>query len=110
MDGKFIFVNCTLWRGAFSAERVFELQQADGAEYVGIAPLHYCVAADNEHVLTREEPPIGQSMRGKLAARLIEREDDKVRISVPDGECVSVSVELVSRRSPPRQPHVFVRS
>ncbi len=104
MPDRFIYVTCNVSRGAFSSERVFTIEQSDGAKYVGIAPLHYYRKNDGKSFFTKSEPLLGESVSGKIAARKVDVKGNDVRILVPDGESVYVSGGMITVRDPGNVP------
>ena len=98
METNTVFVNCKLWLGAFSGERVFTITQVDGAEYSGIAPLAYCCHRDG-HVLGALEPAPNASIDGKIAARTIRNGGRAAEVLIPDDEAIHVPNELLSARA-----------
>jgi hypothetical protein len=104
--GKFVFVKCTVYRGAFSDERVFEVPEAeidDQTGYTGVAPLHYFQKQD-ANPFSASEPAPGQNLPGMLAARMISNGGDKARVAIPDGEGITVPLALLAKRT--HAPHV----
>jgi hypothetical protein len=92
-----VFLNCKISLGAFSGERVFEVQQVSGEMYIGLSPLHYCFHLDG-NMLGHSEPAQGITMPGKLAARKISVETKAARVAIPDGRAISVPLNLISER------------
>lgn len=92
-----VFLNCRISLGAFSGERVFEVQQVSGEMYIGLSPLHYCFHPDGNR-LQPSEPMQGSPMDGKLAARRISVETEAARVAIPDGRAISVPLDLISNR------------
>jgi hypothetical protein len=85
----------TIWQGAFSGERVFEIALADGKPYRGVVPVHYCWD-DAGKPLGRDEPR--SKIRGWIACRVLGRIDDVPVVSIPDGEVVPVAEETIIER------------
>ena len=85
----------TIWRGAFSGERVFEIALADGRTYRGVAPVHYCWD-DEGRPLGPNEP--AEKIRGGIACRVLGRIDNAPVVSIPDGEVVPVAEETIINR------------
>jgi hypothetical protein len=87
---QFVAVRCKLSRGLFSSERAFELTLADGEQYSGPAPLHFCWTQDGRP-LGKGEAVEGE-IDGWVAARRLGRAlpGDQVAVEVPDGAAVAV--------------------
>ena len=102
---RFVFVRCQVFRGAFSAERVFGVPEANG--YTGIAPVHYVRKIDDGLFLP-SEPAENEAIPGKLFARMIKNGGDSAQVAIPDGEAITVPLALISRRA--ADQHVSVRS
>ena len=91
-------LRCQLFPGGFSGERVIEVQLASRKTYRGLAPLHYCWT-DHGHPLKPDEPAPGSSLHGIVAARLLSRQSDGLAtVTVPDGEILVVSDDVIVDR------------
>jgi hypothetical protein len=95
--GQTVLVSCSIEKGAFSGERVFHLTLADGSEYFGVAPAHYCFK-DPETAVSRDEPAEGASIPGFVEAILISNGGDKAMVELPDGEAVQVEASQIPFR------------
>ena len=69
--GQTILLPCQLSRSAFSGERVFFVTQADGKEYVGVAPVDYCFRSDKAPI-GPDDPPGKNRVDGFVEGRVIE--------------------------------------
>jgi hypothetical protein len=94
-----VTVACEIARSAFSDERIFTIALEEGSEHVGAASRRYCYGP--QHLpIGPDEPGPGQSMKGRVAARVLgERGDGKVLLSLPDGSVL----HLHSRQVRPAQ-------
>lgn len=99
MDSKFVYLECRISAGMFSGECVFDVELSSGEHYVGIAPRHYC-RKPNGHPLPVGTPRQKQSIKGKIAARLIRNGGDVAYVAIPDGEAVEVPAGIISPREP----------
>ncbi len=99
-----VFLNCQISQGAFSGERVFEVNQLDGVKYIGLSPRHYCYHRVGD-VLKATEPQPGVSIDGRIAARRIGIMKEGARVAIPDGRAISVPAELITDRTL-GEPHV----
>jgi hypothetical protein len=105
---RLVAVECRLGPGMFSTERVFKICLANGEDYYGVAPSHYCWNAQGG--LVAEGEP-AEEAGGKLAARIVEADDvpeDQVALAIPDGEVVAVRGHQVGPRPTEIRPHVPV--
>jgi hypothetical protein len=90
MTDTLVLLECTLSRGAFSEDRVFELVLGNGKRYVGVAPRHYCYSRKGQ-LLRPEDPPPDATVPGKTTAQVIRQGDNAILVSLPDGAVVSVA-------------------
>jgi hypothetical protein len=80
----------------FSGERLFTVKLANGADYHGIAPRHFCWNERGE-IVGEYEPT--RENEGKIAARVVdELEDGQVAVEVPNGEVIAVDRSDVVKR------------
>lgn len=106
---KPIALRCKISRGGFSGECMFRLTLPDGHVYTSAAPRHYCYTSSGR-TLRPDQPPPGQTIEGKVAARLLRYEgDDQALVSVPDGEVLVVPVDQISERPQGVPPDVPVQ-
>lgn len=90
-----IALACRISRGGFSDERVFEIDTPDGV-FSGVVSRRYCWGP-NDQLLEEGEPPLGETISGKIAAKVIEF-DEATRtllVSVPDGQVITVGASAV---------------
>src|SRR5947208_863600 len=86
---KTIAIRCKLMPGMFNSERVFEIKMANGENYRGVPPAHFCWD-ENDRLIGEESEPIEES--GKIAARIIEQLDEgPLAVEVPDGEVIAIN-------------------
>lgn len=93
---RLLVVNCTLSRGGFSDERVFELTLADGSQHIGAAPRHYCYTQSLQQ-LGDKDPISEHTITGKLIAKFIEQNNGATVVAVPDGSVVAVPTNAVQQ-------------
>jgi len=97
VTGKFALVNCTISRGGFSGERVFRVPPGDPKGFSGVAPLHFCFNQKGQQ-LQADDPPTGETMEGKILARVLRKDEKVFVLSLPDGAILSVPAKHVSER------------
>ena len=92
-------IPCTISRGGFSEERVFTFE-LNGEQYKGIASRRHMWTAEGKP-LESGEPPVGQEITGLVAARVLEVDTAQTaKVSIPDGEVVTLPLtQLVDRPS-----------
>ena len=95
--GNIVLVACVIESGAFSGERVFRLKLADGTDYSGVTPAHYCHDKERR-VLARDQPQKGQWIEGYIMAFLIANGGDQATVELPNGEAVEVPASQVPFR------------
>jgi hypothetical protein len=93
-SNRFKALRCTISRGGFSDERVFTLPSG----YSGVASLSY-VWHEDGRPLEEGEPPLGQTIDGQVAVRVIEiAENGGALVVLPDGQSAEVTLdELIDR-------------
>jgi hypothetical protein len=91
-------IRCTISRGGFSDERVFKFAH-NGQEYKGIASRLHMWKSDLTPV-EEGEPPLGQTIDGFVAARIIEvvAGGSTVMVSIPDGEVITIPIASLEDR------------
>ena len=82
MTDTLVLLDCTLSRGAFSEDHVFELALGNGERYVGVAPRHYSNSR-NGQLLRPEDPPPDATVPGKITARVIRQGDNAILVPSP---------------------------
>jgi hypothetical protein len=86
MAAAFGHIDCKLYPSAFSGELVFQVDTTTGESYEGIAPKHYA----NSSV-----QPTQNGVDGRVKVRVLSNGGDKARVSVPDGQILTVSADKV---------------
>jgi hypothetical protein len=95
-DRRLVALPCKLAPSAFSGERVFEVELANGESYRSLAPRPFCWN-DQGQLVADKEPAV--EAPGMVAARIVDRTDDgQVLVEVPDGEVIAVDEKIVKRR------------
>jgi hypothetical protein len=95
-DRQFVALTCKVSPGAFSGERIFQVNLANGQPYRSLAPRQFCWNTDNR--LVAENEPQNE-IDGMIAARVIDSiENDQMIVEVPDGEIIAVDKNLVKTR------------
>jgi hypothetical protein len=103
-------LRCKISRGAFSSQRVFKLQLANGDEYVGIGPSHYFYN-DKLQRLPKNEPAEEVSIDGFVAARILSEDDQpKVLINIPSGDFITILQSELENLPAEQFSHVPVES
>jgi hypothetical protein len=99
-----IALPCQIYAGGFSGERIARIVLADGSTQEVLAPRHYCWNKAGEP-LVLEEPRLGESLEGMVAARRIQTlPNGSVIVTTPDGEVFAVSAQIVRPR--PRKSEI----
>lgn len=83
-------IQCIITRGGFDSERVFEIK----GHVKGAAPLDYFFDL-TKMPLGGNNPPLGESLSGFVAARLVEAHGSLAIISLPSGDVIEVDRELL---------------
>jgi len=92
-----VFLHCQISQGAFSGERVFEVDLVSNEPYIGLSPLRYCYHPCGQ-MFNPSEPGHGARVQGLLAARRIGVENDTARVAIPDGRAIFVPSRVVTDR------------
>lgn len=100
-----IYVECLIRTSAFEEERLFYIDQVEGARYVGFAPAHYCFTRERKP-FERGEPK--NEAPGLVSARLVENGGDTAWVYLPSGETILVRANTVSKRAVSERAHVSV--
>ena len=79
-------MKCKLYPSAFSGEIVFQVNTAHGDRYEGVAPKHY---AGPRTRLTKK------GISGHIKVRVLSNGGNEARVSVPDGQILTVSADEV---------------
>lgn len=106
---KFKAIECTISRGGFSDERVFAFQIGDKT-YSGVASRRH-MWDKNRQPIEDGEPPLGQKIKGFVAARIVTIEsDESATVSIPDGEVIKIPIALLVDRPAQVEDHVSLGS
>ena len=79
-------MKCKLYPSAFSGEVVFQVDTKIGQSYEGVAPKHY--------VQPNTQLP-KEGVNGQIKVRVLGNGADESRVSVPDGQILTVSADKV---------------
>jgi hypothetical protein len=86
-ERNMVAVECEISRGAFSGERVFRVSLPNRGEHIGAASVNY-FRKDDDSGLASDEPRPGEQVKGRVAARIVQKMGDRVLVYLPDGEVV----------------------
>lgn len=86
---RVVYVKCVLTPGNFSKECFFRIAMNVG-EFVGIAPIHYCLQANREKLVTQ---PIGEQDGFVVGVQIGRTSDGTPRIHLPDGQIYDLTDE-----------------
>jgi hypothetical protein len=92
-----IAIPCKISPGVVPDERAFEIALSGGGSHSGVAPVHYFWNQGDER-LDVDEPSDDQEIRGKVAARLLHRQNGTALVSIPDGTAVQVQADSITSR------------
>ena len=92
-----IAISCKISQGVVPDERAFEVALSGNSIHSGVAPVYYFWNQEGER-LSANEPPDDQEMRGKIAARLLDRQNGTALVSIPDGAVVQVQADSITPR------------
>jgi len=79
-------MECKLYPSAFSGEVVFQVNTINMQSYEGVAPKHY--------VQPNTQPP-KDGVNGQVKVRVLDNGANEARVSVPDGQILSISADKV---------------
>ena len=79
-------IECKLYPSAFSGEVVFQVNTVNEQSYEGVAPKHYVVSSTQ---------PTKDGVDGQVKVRVLSNGGKEARVSVPDGQILSVSADKV---------------
>jgi len=79
-------MECKLYPSAFSGEVVFQVDTTIGKSYEGVAPKHYVKPSTQ---LTKD------GINGQVKVRVLGNGANEARVSVPDGQILTVSADKV---------------
>jgi hypothetical protein len=97
-----VAVKCRLSKGMFSSERAFTITLANGEQYSGPAPVHFCWNSQ-KLPLREDEASETAEVDGYVAARILPDADvppGQVAVEVPDGEALAVRADLLLENRP----------
>jgi hypothetical protein len=92
-----VAIPCKISQGVVPDERAFEVALSGGGAHSGVAPVHYFWNQGDER-LGADEPSDDREIRGKIAARLLDRQDGTALVSIPDGAAVQVPADSITAR------------
>jgi hypothetical protein len=96
-QARLVAIDCKISRGIVSDERAFEVPAMSGSSHLGVAPVYYFWRANGEP-LGLNEPNGDQEIQGKIAARLLSRQNGISLVAIPDGSVISVDSKSVAER------------
>jgi hypothetical protein len=106
IDRQLVAIYCKISPGAFSGERVFSIDLANGDKYKSLAPRQFCWNGQNQ-IVEKDEPQ--SEIEGLIAARIVEDIEGQFIVEIPDGNIIAVKKELVEKRptniKPPQPKH-----
>ncbi len=79
-------MECKLYPSAFSGEVVFQVDTKIGKSYEGVAPKHYVQPSTQ---------PTKDGVNGQIKVRVLGNGANEARVSVPDGQILTVSADKV---------------
>ena len=79
-------MECKLYTSAFSGEVVFQVDTTKGQRYEGVAPKHYVQPSTQA---------TKAGVDGQVKVRVLSNGRNEARISVPDGQILTVSADKV---------------
>ena len=79
-------MECKLYPSAFSGEVVFQVNTVNEQSYEGVAPKHYVESSTQ---------PTKDGVDGQVRVRVLSNGGEGARVSVPDGQILSVSTDKV---------------
>lgn len=96
---KFYYIKCSIESGAFSRERIFEIQLSEKVKYKGATsgklvgtahPDHLCDS--NQEALGEDQPVYGKTIRGLvLCQKLKELSGGWIVVEVPSADVIHVA-------------------
>ena len=79
-------MECKIYPSAFSGEVVFQVDTKIGQSYEGVAPKHYVQPSTQ---------PTKDGVNGQIKVRVLGNGANEARVSVPDGQILTVSADKV---------------
>lgn len=84
-------MQCKLYPSAFSGEVVFQVHTTLGEIYEGLAPKHY---------VNPSATPPKTGVDGQVKVRVLSNGGRETRVSVPDGQILTVSADKIQGTEP----------
>lgn len=82
-------MECKIYPSAFSGEVVFQVDTTNRLSYEGIAPKHY---------VESKVQPTKDGVDGQVKVRVLANGTTEARVSVPDGQILTVSADKVHEK------------
>jgi hypothetical protein len=89
MAAEFGQIDCKLYSSAFSGEVVFHVDTTDEESYEGVAPKHY---------VKTSSPPTRDGIDGQVKVRVLRNGGNEARVSMPDGQVLTVPANKVHEK------------
>jgi hypothetical protein len=89
MAASFGQIDCKLYPSAFSGELVFQVDTTIEGSYEGVAPKHY---------VETPTPPTKDGVGGQVRVRVISNGGKEARVSMPDGQILTVPADKVHEK------------
>ena len=89
MAASFGHIDCKLYPSAFSGELVFQVDTTITEPYEGVAPKHY---------VETTTPPTKGGVDGQVRVRVLRNGGDEARVSMPDGQVLTVPADKVHEK------------
>lgn len=96
-SARLIALPCKISRGIVPDERAFEVSLAGEKTHTGVAPVHY-FWDQHGNAITSDSSLGDQEIEGKIAARLLDRNNGDALVSIPDGAVVKVPSKHITAR------------
>jgi hypothetical protein len=80
-------MECKLYPSAFSGEVIFQVNTTNKESYEGVAPKQYVKSSTQ---------PTKEGVDGQVDVRVLANGGNEARVSVPDGQVLSVPADKVS--------------
>ena len=87
--GQNALLPCVIERGAFTTERLFEVELPAGDQLVASAFFEHFLDGDKQR-LSEDAPPFGQPIQGFVRCRVVRKIDDQVVVEVPSADIIHV--------------------
>ena len=89
MAASFGQISCKLYPSAFSGELVFQVDTTVEGSYEGVAPKHFIKTAT---------PPTKDGVDGQVRVHVISNGGEEARVSMPDGQVLTVPADKVHEK------------